>query len=258
MNREEYSNLPALNFSKAKHLLRSAAHFKAAMEDEEHEATDAQHIGTMAHAMVLEGKDLRAMYAIKPAGMNLGSKEGRAWKKEQTLPILKEDDIEFIPAAAEAIRNDGHASAMLRGCPLREHVVTGNMMGVECKMLMDLAGSNEGRWAIGDMKTCVDASPYGFSKAVANGHLDMQIAWYADLLAIAEGLEEPPFCFWIAVEKPRAAAVQVYIASEEVMASGRRKVERALTLFKQCQETGSWPGYASGPINLNLPKWAAA
>lgn len=257
MTRDEYIALPGLNFSRAKHLLRSAAHFKAETEDEEKETTEAQHIGTLAHAMVLEGKDLRSMFAVKPKGMSFANKEGKAWRSEQTLPILKEEDMDFVPAAADAISSDPHAAAILAGCPLREHGISGMMQGVQCKALLDLAGEGAGSWAIGDAKTCVDASPDGFSKAVFRSHYDMQIAWYADLLGIVEQLDSSPFAFWLAIEKPNAIAVPVYVATAQVLESGRRKVAKALDLYKRCLESGEWPAYSSGPLNLKVPKWAA-
>lgn len=255
MTRETYRAHPALNFSLAKHLLKSPAHFRAA-QDEEREETDAQRLGTLAHLMILEGKDTRDMFAIKPAGMSFATKEGKAWRDAQTLPILKEEDAEGLPRMAEAIAKNPEASAALKGCPMREKPILFSMHGVECKALLDCAGTDGSAWAIGDFKTTRDASPRGFSRTVSEMDYDMQIAWYADGLALAEGLEVPPWCFWIAAEKSAPFFNVLYQPDAEVLASGRRKIERALATFKRCTESGEWPFAITGLQTLPLPKWA--
>jgi hypothetical protein len=245
MTREEYREHPALNFSLAKHLLTSPAHFKAAVDEEQKETT-AMLVGTMAHSMILEGKDLRDLYAIKPKGMSFANKEGKAWRDAQTLPIITEDDSNSIPAMADAISKNPDAATILRGCEHVERPIFFSMYGVECKALIDLCGQKEGRWAMGDLKTTNDASPRKFSSAAFDRHYDMQLAWSCDGLAMAEGLESEPWAFWLAIETSAPWVNAVYEPSAELMASGRRKMERALTIYKQCMETGEWP----------MPKWA--
>ena len=72
------------------------------MEESEDELKYA--VAKLSHAMILEGKDLRSNFAIKPAGLNLATREGQEWKKAQTLPILKEEDANRVPRMAEAVR----------------------------------------------------------------------------------------------------------------------------------------------------------
>lgn len=254
MTVEEYRAHPALNFSLAKALLDSPAHFKAA-EDEEKEETDAMRIGTLTHAMVLEGKDIRSMYAIKPAGMSFATKEGKAWRAAQTLPILKEEDANMIPMAAQSIANNPHAAAFIKGCQHREYVIIGSLYGVPCKALLDLCGTDGVAWAIGDLKTCQDASPRGFAKQVAAMHYDLQYAWYTTLLAAIEGLEEPPFWAWIATEKKAPFVNELYTA-EEWHDSGMRKLETVIDRYKECSAKNEWPMPYRGMQRLERPAWA--
>lgn len=255
MTKEEYRKHPALNFSLAKHLLTSPAHFKAA-QDEEQEETEAMIVGTLAHSMVLEGKDLRDLYAIKPKGMSFASKEGKSWKAAQTLPILKEEGANSIPSMAEAIAKNPNAAALLRGCEHVERPIFFTLYGVECKALIDLCGGKDGRWALGDMKTALDATPRKFSSVAYDRHYDMQLAWSSDGLAMVEGLEIAPWAFWIVVEKSAPFANTVYEPTAEIMASGRRKVERALTLYKECMENNHWPTHLEHTMTLDLPNYA--
>lgn len=251
MTTEEYRKHPALNFSLAKHLLKSPAHFKAA-QDEKFEETDAMRIGTLAHAMILEGKDLRDLYAIKPAGMSFASKEGKEWKAAQTLPIIKEEDANMIPKAAQAIAQNPHAAAFLKNCQFREMPIVGTIMGVECKALIDVCGTDGKTWAIGDLKTCQDASPRKFGYAVADRDYDLQMVWYSTLLANREGLEETPYWNWFAIEKT-APFVNVVYTGFDWVESGMRKLETVIDQYKKCTESGEWPMPYRGVINLERP-----
>lgn len=255
MTREEYHQIPALNFSMAKWLLRSPAHFKAA-QDEEREETEAMRIGTLVHAMVLEGKDLRDIYAIKPEGMSFSTKEGKAWRDAQTLPILTQDAADGIPRIAEAIARNPDAAAALHGCPVRERGITFQMRGMACKALLDCSGTDGNSWAIGDLKTAADASPREFARQAYKMHLDMQAAWYSDGLAAVEGLETPPWFFWIVAEKKSPFFNVLYQPDARMMESGRAKMAKALSRYIRCMETGEWPLPLTGIQTLELPHYA--
>jgi hypothetical protein len=254
MTVEEYRKAPALNFSMAKLLLDSPAHFKAG-EDEEKEETDAMRVGSIAHALILEGKSFSDLYAIKPKGMTFASNEGKLWKAQQTLPILKEDDANAIPRMAEAIAANPDAANLFRCLPHRETPVFGNLMGVECKCLIDLHGEEWGDPSIGDLKTAADASPREFGRVVANRHYDLQHAWYSSLFSVVNNLEKPPLWTWIVVEK-KAPFFNLIYTPEEFVESGMEKLEKVLTLYKRCLEEDRWPFALTGIHKLPKPAWA--
>lgn len=254
MTREEYRAHPALNFSLAKWLLKSPAHFKAAV-DEEQEETDAMRVGTLAHAMVLEGKDLRDLYAIKPEGMSFATKEGKAWRDSQTLPILKEEDANAIPMMAQSIARNADAASILMGCQMRERPIFFTLHGVECKALLDACGTDGEAWAICDFKKVRDASVHRFERAIQDFDYDMQAAWYSDGLAMAEGIEEQPWYSWITCEDKAPHWCPVYAPDDEVMSRGRAKVEKALSIYKDCMASGKWPMPSQGVSRIGLPKW---
>jgi len=252
----DYREHPALNFSLAKHLLKSPAHFKAA-QDEERKESDAMRIGTIAHAMILEGKDLRDLYAIKPAGMSFASKDGKAWRDAQTLPVIKEEDANNIPRMAEAIAQNKDAAGILRGCQHREMPLFATIMDVPCKALLDVAGCDPTgeSWVIADLKTCQDSSARSFGWTVEDMHYDLQAAWYSAILASVYNLDTPPFWVWIAVEKSAPFVNQVFTA-EHWMESGIEKLERVLTLYKNCTASGIWPMPYGGMTALERPRRA--
>lgn len=256
MTTDEYRAHPALNFSRAKFLLTSAAHFRSA-SDEDQEETDAMRFGTLAHGMILEGKNPLHQFAIKPAGMSFATKEGKAWRDAQTLPIITEEEANGLPRMAQAVADNPDAAAILRGCRYRETPIFFSLHGIECKALIDAHGHDgAGQWAVCDFKTAVDASPRGFSKALLDRHYDMQAAWYCDGLAQTHGLESPPWWVWIVAEKKPPFVTAVYTPELEVLESGRAKIRRALELYAECVASGEWPMPFRGVNTIQLPAWA--
>lgn len=256
MTETQYRAHPALNFSTAKHLLTSPAHFKAA-QAEKREPTKAMEIGTLIHAIALEGKNLTSMVNIRPEGVNLATKEGKAWKEsvDPSKPIITGDDVEMIRGMNKSILENPHAQALLNGCQMRETPVLASLKGVDCKGLIDAAGTDGTDWVLVDLKTTQDASPREFANAVARHHYDMQAAWYSALLGQVHQIENQPDFFWIVVEKEPPYTCIVYSALHWIT-GGNEKMERVLDLYNECSSKNEWPQPHRGIINLEKPAWA--
>lgn len=237
MTRSEYLAMPALNFSSARHLLRSPAHYKAALEEPEDELKYV--VGKLAHAMVLEQKDLRDLYAIKPRGLNLATKEGKAWKAEQTLPILKEEDANRVPRMAEAIANHDEAAKALRNSPQREVILQGGYYGVPIKGIVDAMGCN-----VIEVKTCMDSSDDAFAFHVNDLDYDAQAVWYMEL--------SKKRVAWIAVENHAPYTVNFIYPSALMEASGRDKMDMMIRKYNICARSGDWSAYACGDYTKEL------
>jgi hypothetical protein len=226
---------------------------RAYLEEPEDELKYA--VGKLAHAMILEDKDLRDLYAIKPAGLSLATKEGKQWKKEQSLPILKEEDANRVPMMAVAIACHRLASKALEMCPQREVVARGTHRDVHIKGLLDAVGADaKQRPTICEIKTTMDARSFAFAKRVLELDYDMQAAWYMSML------EPAPAFVWIAVESSAPYAVNVFTQTHEMLQSGVQKMEAAITRYKICQDKNSWSTYMFGDYSteiqqLNPPRW---
>lgn len=250
MTTSEYRAHPALNFSLAKHLLDSPAHFKAAL-DEEMEPSEAMILGTVTHAYVLENKDIRDEYAIKPEGMSFATKEGKAWRDAQTKPILAESKAKHIPLAATAMSNQPLARKLLELAPHRETSILTEFRGVEIKALLDAHGDD----IICDFKTTNDCSHRAFQRKIFDMHYDMQAAWYCVAYMAKYGVDEPPAWYWLACEMSQPYAHKIYIASPEIIASGMDKMEIAIAKYKECTASGKWELPQVAWEEMEMPHW---
>lgn len=255
MTREQYNAIQAIHYSVAKYLLKTPLHYQQALKDEEDGAEDEKFaVGTLAHAMVLENKDLSKLFAIKPRGMSFATTKGKEWKAEQTLPILKEEDLNKVPRMAEAIVNHPRASRILRGCTEREYCLQATMGGLPCKALLDGVGSDDdAKRGILEIKTTRDASPWTFAKLAYDLHYDLQATFYSHMLALVEKLDDRPWMTWVAVENSPPWAVACYSPSEFMIESGMQKLSRVFEALNQCMESGHWVGYSEEIIEINPP-----
>lgn len=259
MDRYLYSQINRANYSSLKILLeKSPAHYRYALDNPEEEDPERFAVGKLAHSLVLDGKNLLDLYAIKPEGMSFAKKDGKEWRAAQTKPILTAEEAASIPAMAQAIADDETASKLLKLCPEREKVILGDIAKVGCKAMLDAFGADASRKPlIPDIKTCQDASPRGFGKQVMKLNYILQAALYSRITQNSLNLTEPPMFVWIAVENKPPHAVQCYQPTEQMWRYGFKQLERCLTLLMACRENSEWPSYGGGLIDLDLPDWCA-
>jgi hypothetical protein len=116
------------------------------------------------------------------------------------------------------------------------------------------------RLVIPDYKTCDKADPDSIRKAVANYGYHMQAAQYTDA-AIALGLDDDPAFLFVFQEKTPPYLVNIAQLDPEATAAGRARNRRACEIWRDCTETGIWPGYEAqaddGITYITLPSWAA-
>jgi len=245
MTREEYNKLEGERFSTLKHILRSPAHYWTARNEPEEVDELRYAVGTMSHSLVLEGKDLTDCFALKPKGMSFATKEGKAWKAAQTLPILEEESAMKVPRMAEAVTKHPIARGILACCKEREKALQADLNGVLCKGLLDLYGrSTDGTPVIGDFKTTTDSRAWAFRKKATREplHYDLQFGVYKEL--VRNCLDEEAVGIWIVQETSPPYTVMVYRESMETITEGRRKLNEVLDTWKRCTDENLWPAYA--------------
>lgn len=260
---EDYHSNSAIGHSSLVRIIRSPAHYR---EYATHplEPTAAMQFGTAFHTALLEW-DLFGKTFVAAPKFDRRTKEGKAqalsWEAENTGKIaLTPDQMEAIGRMVISVRQHKGARRLLdSGLAETSGFWLDDLTGIECKIRPDFLKTESETTIAGivDVKTCVDASSNGFSKAVATMGYDVQAAFYQDGMKALSG-KTIPFYF-IAIEKEAPYAVAVYQASEAMLEIGREKYRAALELLDWCFSNNSWPSYQpGGEIEMiDLPRWAA-
>jgi len=238
-------------------MLKSPAHFREYL-DYPHHQTPAMAFGSAVHSFILEPERFSKEVAVAEK-FDRRTKEGKeaAAKFEaenQGKSLITSEELATLTLIRAAVHSHHGADKLLSHGDAELSVFWNDpATGIACKCRPDWFNGD----VITDLKSCVDASAAGFSRAIATLGYDVQAAFYVDGVKAATGMELP-FIF-IAAEKEPPHAVAVYRADPEVIEVGRRKYRAALHLLKWCQESGSWPAYQpGGEIELiSLPRWAA-
>jgi hypothetical protein len=219
---------------------------------------DAYDLGHAAHQMVLgagpEIVELR-FDDWRTTAARTARDEVRAAGK---VPLLTKDYTRAV-AMADAVRAHPLASRIFDpdyGEPEQTLVWQDLETGVNCRGRVDwlpvtLPGS---RLIIPDFKTADCAETRTFARAAANYGYPQQNAHYIDG-AKALGLDEDPAFVFVVVENQPPHLVNIIELDPPSIDAGRRRNRLALEIYRECQETGVWPGYADDVELASVPFW---
>ena len=249
-----YRSATGLSQSSIKEFLVSPAHYLASTE-EKREPTKAMNFGSAFHANML-AEEPTDFYAVKQK-VDGRSKAGKEYNdnfaiENQGKIIIDQEEYDTILSMHEAVKAHPEASRLMRNLTHREVAVFGTFKAqageVRLKGLID-GYSESGRYAI-DLKSCEDASPAGFRKAIWDRRYDIQNCQYDWLLENAD--KKIDAFYFIAVEKKNPMAVGVYrINSVSLLKSCENWVD-AIERFSICQSTGKYPAYSDNPVEITL------
>ena len=246
-----YHPLPgSLSVSSAKTLLKAPALYKWQREHPVH--AEAFDFGSAAHALVL-GVGLDSIY-VAPFD-NWQTKAAQAERKlarESGLsPILPADWDRVCDMADQLASHEAAMQLLSGGEPEVYALAADPTTGVMRRAWIDYLTPAVAT----DYKSAASVEPGAFATAVAKYGYHMQAAWTLDLLADLEHGADA-FAF-IAQEKEPPYLVEVYELDAAAIARGRELNRRALERFRDCTESGIWPGYtARAYTTLSLPRWA--
>jgi len=251
---EYHADRDSLSVSGAKTLLKAPALFRWQQDHPQH--SDTFDIGSAAHELVLGVGPGIAI--IPPTSRAKADQEAHKAAKEAAraegkTPVTPEQ-YEAVQAMADKISE--HETAMRLLSDGRAEVsayAVDEATGVMRRARFDWLGTG----ILSDLKTTRSAEPWSFAGDVAKFRYHMQAAWYLDL---ARDLGHPAQAFaFIVVEKEPPHLVEVYDLDDAAICRGRELNARALERFRDCTESGIWPGYTTRPFTtLSLPRWAHA
>lgn len=177
-------------------------------------------------------------------------------RAEGRIPVKSATALE-VDLIAESVLAHPTARALLQQAGIREASVfaTDPETGVRVRARFDLLPDMlNGRRVAVDLKSGRDASPEGFTRAVADYGYDVQDVWYMDALRWAEGGDEAAMVF-VVVETEPPYLTAVHQLPTVWLEMGREKARRARQVYAECVESGVWPGYGDEVHLLSPPQW---
>lgn len=251
-----HSDPESLSVSGAKTLLKAPALFKW-QRDHPAPPKDIFDFGTAAHALVL-GVGCELVVHECDAEKVKSPKSTAAWKEQQAkvraagnVLLLPEEHAAVVAMADRLAEHETATRLLSEGRPEVLAYCPDEATGVMRRGWFDWLGPA----ILTDYKTAASVEPWAFAGAVAKYGYHMQAAWYLDL---ARDLGHPAEAFaFICQEKTAPYLVEVYDLDADAIARGRELNRRALERFRDCRESGIWPGYTGRPFTtLSLPRWA--
>ena len=269
-----------ISYSGLKNLKKSPAHYRQYKDEPLDVETDAMAFGSAYHMYILEPERFEREYyvfdddAIYQVLIGEGFKSPRStkqykeWMESEMRLIgdrktIEKADLQKIKDMKDKLFSHYYCRALLSGGEA-EFAITGKLDTtdgqINIKAKPDYIKRN--KHFIIDLKTTFDASVDGFTRAAADSDYHIQAALYSDLMELITDDGRGWTFFFIAQEKKKPYAFNIFEASPQFIGQGRYEYEQLLKLFYMCSTEGRWPGYQvfcewkSGNIELNLPKWA--
>ena len=247
----------SLSASGAKKLLACPARF---FYDRAHspQPSTAMEMGTAAHKMVFGIGAQVVLVDAENWRTKAAQQEAADARAQGHVPLLP-GDYAKAKAIADAVRRHPVASALFsldRGDPEQALCWTDPETGVWLRARLDwLPRPVPGRrTVIADLKTCASATPHAIAKAVADYGYFIQAPWYVDAVR-ALGLDDDPEFALVFVETAPPHLITVAALDEDAMAFGRAEGRKAIERFRDCTESGIWPGYSNEIQWVSLPPW---
>lgn len=256
------ADTPSLSSSMA-HLLwsQSPAHAWTAHPrlnpDYEREVHDRFDVGTVAHALFLEG-DANLVVVDAPDWRTKAAKDARDEARAEGKTALLAHSLASVQGMIAALHRQLEAHGadpplFQDGKP--EQAIVWSEHGVECRARLDWLRNDH--TAIDDYKTTTrSANPESWTRSLYGMGSDVQAAFYIRAVRALSG--QTPVFRWCVQETSPPYALSVISPGADVLTIGEKKVEYALALWKRCLDSDTWPGYAPDVHLAQLPAWEEA
>lgn len=214
-------------------------------------AVHAQVLGTGAQAIAYPEDVL----ASNGAASTKAAKEWAESVRAEGMVPMKASDLRPIYGMSEAVLKHPTARPLFEVCEYREVSVFTPVDGVPSRARFDAISGETPKGILSvDLKTGDDATKAGFERSVAKWGYDVQESFYEDVYEASEGRPIDEFYF-VAVERAAPYEVAVFRLPEVWLEMGKRKAAEARRIYRECSDSGQWPGYDTTIQFLDPPTW---
>lgn len=218
------------------------------------EQTPAMNIGSAFHTLLLEPEKFKQEFALSPQvdrRTTAGKEAYASFSAEHGHKIiLTSEQYEQTMVMVNHIRRHEIVTTLLDEAQFEQSIFwTDKETGLQFKTRPDIWSSK----MIVDLKTTMDASPYGIARSAMNYGYFLQAGMaYEACKAIGRPFE---MFVILACEKEAPYVPAVFMMDEESLQYGIDQFISYKRKLKACFDTNKWPGY---PVQeLKLPKYAS-
>jgi hypothetical protein len=271
---EEYTststNISALRSGHLKHLKKSPAHLKAALEAPREE-TEALRQGKLVHSFLENPEKFMDTYVMEPefTGKTKDGKDSsRSAEARQAKVdwyaslgpksiVVKKDDITMIKGISKTIREQSRLRELLKeGMSETSLWVKDPETGVNLTCRPDFI-TKHGH--VVDIKTTRDASiPFFlnqiFSDKFSSPFYVLQAAHYSHCIKSAKVGNGESFIF-VAIEKEAPWGVRMFPLDSGQLDVGEQVRARLTKLYAECLSKDVWPCYPDEFVHTEIPSW---
>lgn len=224
------------------------------------EPTEAMLYGSAVHSFILEPRKFEEEYFVLPRKVLLKDVGREIFNQAKLLEIqaiesgkklISYSDWLKLSDISAALNANKQAMELIQGAIYEQsYFWTDPGSGLMLKARPDILHDQ----MIVDLKTCADASPRGFQRAMVQGGYHLQGAMIQEAVQAREG-RWIPNVINIAVEKTYPYSIGIYIIDEDALEAGRAKYKQiALDIKHYIGHNEPWPDYRVQTIEL--PSWA--
>lgn len=215
-------------------------------------------IGTIVHGIVLEGDESRLVVVEADDWRTKVAKETRdAARLAGLVPVLAGDMgmiHEIVAAAKSAIAHSELAEAFTPTAGKAEQTLVWQEGEIWLRSRPDFL-TNDGRLIL-DLKTTTgSAEPNSWARTMLGNGADIQLALGLRGLRHLCKVKDPQFVF-IVVEQAAPYAVSFVGLSPQFVEMATHKLERAITMWRDCTMTNTWPSYPERVCWIEPPAYA--
>ena len=250
ISNEEYHAHPALSSTDIKTVAnKSLAHWKGQIRKE----SVAFDLGSAVHAMLLE-PELNLVIKGPETRRGKAWSEAYAIAKDEGRILLTEADYDLAVSMSEACLKNPAANHFLTHSDLlceKSFFATDPEKDLELKTRPD--GLLKEHGIVIDIKTCQDASPEGFARAVRTFGYDIQAAFYLHVLRLCK-IPAKQMIF-ICIEKDAPHVTACHELSEMYIRHAHNRMEGTLYNIRQAMDTEEFVTLWPDINTIHLPSW---
>jgi len=209
-------------------------------------------VGTVAHSLLLGIEQGVQALPYDSWRTNAAKDERDKARAHGLVPLLEHQwvEVQAMMDAVDAQLSERPEPFFADGDP--EVTLSWEENGVLCRARLDWLTHD--RAHIKDFKTSRNAEPFKFSRGSFFDYgYDLQAAWYTRGVRACFGTD--PTYELAVVEKEAPYSLIVFDCGPDVLALANAKIEWAVGVWRECLETGRWPGYSSATHSVTVPPW---